>query len=55
MQLIFVLLIVIGVAMIVYGIFLPSDRSKSRQRGEDHRVEVVYRVPSVFDHKRRRR
>lgn len=52
MLLVFILLIVIGVALIVYGI-CRSPRSKMT-RGEESRVEVVYRVPSVFDRKHRR-
>lgn len=46
MLLVFVLLIVIGVALIVYGICLPSGNSKPRKRDEGPRVEVVYKVPS---------
>lgn len=48
MQIIIVLLIVIGVALILYGIFRAADGDKKSQR-EESRVEVVYRVPSVFD------
>ena len=50
MQFIFVLLIVIGAALIISGIFrIAADKEKLRKRDEESRVEVVYRVPSVFD------
>ena len=52
MLLVFILLIVIGVALIVYGI-CRSPRSK-RIQGEESRVEVVYKVPSVFDREHHR-
>lgn len=47
-----VVLLVVGVALIVYGIFLAiSNKGKpDRHDNEDSRVEVVVRVPSVFDH-----
>lgn len=50
MQLIFVLLIVIGIVLIVYGIMRAvSGVDKNLPRDEESRVEVVYRVSSVFD------
>ena len=50
MQLIFVLLIVIGAALIISGIFrIAADKEKPREKDEEPRVEVVYRVPSIFD------
>ena len=50
MLLAFVLLAIVGVAMIIYGILRPvGGGDKSRSRDEGPRVEVVYRVPSVFD------
>ncbi len=55
MQLIFVLLIVIGVVLILHGISrAAAGGDKPQQHDEEPRVEVVRRVPSVFDHKRRR-
>ncbi len=50
MQLIFVLLIVIGVALIVYGVLRAADGDSTKPpQDEGHGVDVVYRVPSVFD------
>lgn len=55
MQLIIALLLVIGVALIIYGIARAAAGDDKRQtRDAASRVEVVYRVPSVFDRKHRR-
>ena len=54
MQLIFVLLAVIGVVLILHGIFrAAAGNDKPQQHDEESRVEVVRRVPSVFDRRRR--
>ena len=55
MLLAFVLLAIVGVAMIIYGILRLADGGdKSRPRDEESRVEVVYRVPSVFDRRHKK-
>ena len=55
MLLIFILLAVVGVVMILYGIFrMPGSADKKKPSDEEPRVEVVYRVPSVFDRRNRR-
>ena len=42
------LLLIIGAALIVYGI-LRAVCGGEKPRDDGGRVEVVYRVPSVFD------
>lgn len=43
------LLLIIGAALIVYGILRAVSGGGEKPRDDGGRVEVVYRVPSVFD------
>ena len=49
MGLIIAILLVVGVVLIVCGILRTADGDGEKPRDEESRVEVVYRVPSVFD------